>query len=234
MNKKLIALNLLLVGSVLLSARYFQREWKAYEQRHQIARLTGIEEKTVATRSAAAKEGEVPNYSAIVDKDLFALDRNNLIAVDPPAHTSFMAPKPVLMGTLELDAEAFALMISGDPRQDNSNYKRIKIGDSLDGYTLTKILDQKVLMTAEGKEVEVRLNEPSKLVARDQGPAGSVGAPGNGNRVTSVGSSNPVTGATTSSEQPKAYIPPGTIVNGRRKIVVPSPFGPMESWEEVK
>jgi hypothetical protein len=89
---------------------------------------------------------------------------------EQPSRPEPTAPKPVLMGTLELDEGEFALMLSGDPAKDTGAYRRIKVGDSLEGYKLLKILDQRVLMDLNGSAVEVRLNEPSKLVARDQTP----------------------------------------------------------------
>jgi len=103
-----------------------------------------------------------------------------------------------------------------------------------------KILDQKVMMKADGKDVEVRLsvNEPSKMVARETQPTSPTAASGAG-QVTSIGSGGPIasggaTGTVTNQALPKGTIPVGTIVNGRRKKLVPSPFGMMETWEEVK
>ncbi len=139
---------------------------------------------------------------------------------------------------MQLDDIQFALMVS-DTQRENTSYKQLKVGDALDGYTLVKILDQKVMMKADGKEVEVRLsvNEPSKMVAREapSGPAAG------GGQVTSVSSALPAlstgasgSGTATNQQLPKGTIPVGTIVNGRRKKLVPSPFGMMETWEEVR
>ena len=95
------------------------------------------------------------------------------------------------------------------------------------------------MMKLEGKEVEVRLsvNEPSKMVARET-PGGASTNAGGAGQVTSVGSGPPsgaaASGTGANQALPRGAIPVGTIINGRRKKLVPSPFGMMETWEEIK
>jgi hypothetical protein len=238
MKRSYILINLLLLCSAAFLGYELRSQWNEYRLAHNIALLNPGSGVSETSPKAGVGPAVVANYAAIVDNDLFSSDRTNVIPLEAPVEASkAAAPKPILMGTLQLDEDEFALMVS-DAQRDNTNYKRLKVGESLDGYTLVKILDQKVMMKVEGKEVEVRLNEPSKMVAREISPAASK-APGTAGQVTTVGSGPPATasarsGTTASQEVPKGAVPPGTVVNGRRKILVPSPFGMMESWEEVK
>jgi hypothetical protein len=238
MKRSYILVNLLLLCSAAFFGYELKSYWSEYRLAHNIALLSPGSGVSETSPKAGVDSAGVSNYAAIVDNHLFSADRTNVIPLEAAAETSKSAPpKPILMGTLQLDEDEFALMVS-DAQRDNMNYKRLKVGESLDGYTLVKILDQKVMMKGEGKEVEVRLNEPSKMVAREIAPAAST-APGATGQVTTVGSGPPATlsvrsGTTTGQAVPKGAIPPGTVVNGRRKILVPSPFGMMESWEEVK
>jgi hypothetical protein len=236
MKKSYIVTNLLLLGSAAFLAYDFRSQWKEYQSAHNLGRLTPVKSSAEAGHKILSGSGKVPSYAAIVDDDLFSADRTNIVPPEAPAETAkAISAKPILVGTMQLDDNQFALMVS-DTQRENTNYKQLKVGDVLDGYTLVKILDQKVMMKADGKEVEVRLsvNEPSKMVAREAsaGTSASVG------QVTSVSSapSTPVSGSGTVTDQqlPKGTIPVGTIVNGRRKKLVPSPFGMMETWEEVK
>ncbi|PYV45195.1 MAG: hypothetical protein DMG06_03455 [Acidobacteria bacterium] len=236
MKRNLILTNLLLTGLAVWLGYQFRNQWMLYQRQHNVAALNPKTGAIASIEKPTAQTGEVPNYVATVDNHLFNADRNNFIPQDQPAQAKELPPKPILVGTLQLDEDEFALMIS-DVQKDKPSYTRIKVGESLDGYTLVRILDQKVMMRADGKDIEVRLNEPSKLVARELTPPSTASNPSsNAGRVTTVGSvstGNPA-GANAAPPLAKGVIPEGTIVNGRRKKWVPSPFGPMETWEDVK
>jgi hypothetical protein len=239
-KRRRILITLLLLGCAAFLGYELAGQWKEYRLTHNIALLKAGSDVDAPTAKAGGGPATVPNYSAIVDHDLFSADRTSVVPPEaPPEPAKEEAPKPILVGTMQFDEDEFALMVSDTPR-DNDNYKRLKVGDVLNGYTLVKILDQKVMMKADGKDVEVRLsvNEPSKMVARETQPASPTAVSGVG-QVTSISSGGPVTsGATTGTVAnqplPKGTIPVGTILNGRRKKLVPSPFGMMETWEEVK
>lgn len=175
-----------------------------------------------------------PNYSAIVDKHLFNLERNNVIPADPPppSEPKVLAPKPVLMGTMGLAGNTYALMVSGTGA-DSSLYRRLKVGEQLDGYTLVKVLRDKVVMNADGKELDVRIADQPR--PRSQPASDGAGA-GSASKVSAVGSAGNSASATSSSspQVPAGDAPEGTVFNGRRKRIVPSPFGPTIVWEDVK
>ena len=240
MKKNLILINLLLLGVSVILAQKLKSDWTRYQSDNNLTHLKSAKDAHVRSLPSTTQPVAVINYSTIVDKYLFAQDRNNVIPPEtPPAERAKpLAPKPLLMGIMDLGEEQFAWLVSSDPKEDK-DYRKIKVGENLGDYKLVKILDQKVMMDAAGEEVEVRLNEPSKVVARDAGSAATGSS--DSHRVTSIGGtpsapshSDSSPAAASSGQHRPEDVPEGTIVNGRKKVVVPSPFGPMTSWVEVK
>lgn len=233
MRKQYLVLSLILAGVALCQAYLLKKQWQLYREGHNLALLRPPTNTAGGTRRSTDKQLEPPNYSAIVDNHLFVADRNSVIPPEPVApEAKALAPKPFLMGIMTLSGDAVALMISADPR-DGRDYRRLKVGESINEYKLTKILDQSVMMSANGKEVEVRLNEPAKLVARDLMP--SAPSPTSGPQVTTVGATgSSSTSSSSGGPTQSVAVPDGTVVGGKRKVVVASPFGPMETWVDVK
>jgi hypothetical protein len=239
MKKNLILINLVLLAVSVVLAQKLRSDWARFQIENNLAHLKPVKGATAPGSPSADQPVGVTNYSTIVDKHLFAQDRNNIIPPEPPPeeHAKKLGPKPLLMGIMDLGEEQFAWMVSSDPKEDK-DYRKVKVGESLGEYKLVEILDQKVRMNADGEDIEVRLNEPSKVVARDTGPVAT--GPSDSHRVTSIGDAG--THSTTAGAPASAGsghtrpedVPAGTIVNGRKKVVVPSPFGPMTSWVEVK
>ena len=226
-------MNLALCATALLLAYQFRKQWHAYRTSHNSAQIQPQTTQMTQLPGRASRQ-ETPNYSAIVDKHLFNLERNNVIPVDPPppSEPKVVGPKPILMGTMGLAGNNYALMVSGSGA-DSSLYRRLKVGEELDGYTLVKVLRDKVVMNADGKDLDVRIADQPR--PRSQPASAGVGA-GSGSKVSAVGSAGNSTSATsTSSPQvPTGDAPEGTVFNGRRKRIVPSPFGPTIVWEDVK
>lgn len=242
MKRRLILVNLSLLGLVAALALQLRSQWKSYQLTHHSALLNAKAERSNQPGKTAMKPLEVLNYSAIVDNHLFTPDRNNIIPPDVtvPAKT---LPKPVLTGVIGLGEEEFALMISADPKEGRDS-KRLKVGESISGYTLVKIFDQKVLMGVDGQEVEIRISEPTQLVAREINPPAPPVTPSNSARVSTVGSAagSEASSASAASGRPAPNgalprpqdVPDGTVIGNKKKVVNHSPFGDMVVWVDVK
>jgi hypothetical protein len=245
MKKNLIVLNLCLLGLVLFFFKQLRDSWVEYGQMHSLHSLnppqtTGLS-KSVKTATASDTASE---FMAIVNNDLFVADRTNLMPPEPPPPPpppKVSPPKPVLCGIFRIGEEESVLMISNDPKSKGLQ-KRVRIGELMDKYKLEAILDQQVVMQAEGDEpVEIRLNEPAGIVPRDYSAGRASPAPAQPN-VVMIGESAKKTSAAASTNinspavqaPPPPSVPAGTIVNGKRKVVTQTPFGNMESWEDVK
>jgi len=232
MKRNWILLNLALCAIALLLTFQLKKHWQAYRKSHNSAQIQPQATQPSRPPGFVSRQATPPNYSAIVDKHLFNLERNNVIPVDapPPSEPKVLAPKPILMGTMGLAGNTYALMVSGSGA-DSSLYRRLKVGEQLDGYTLVKVLRDTVVMNADGKDLDVRIADQPR--PRSQ-PA--VGGAGSGSKISAVGStgnSAPVAGSA-SPQVPPGDALEGTVFNGKRKRIVPSPFGPTIVWEDVK
>ncbi len=231
MRRNLVLLDLLMLGLAVFLASQFKTQWRKYQTEYNLDLLNPKVDQGNPAQKPSSSAAEVANYSAIVDQNLFSTDRNNVLPPEPNA-TKSVGPKPILMGTMGLSGTQFALMIPSDSKEA-PNYQKVNVGEVFQGYTLLKVLDQKVLMKADGQEVEVQINEPKKTPIREYTQAGA--NPGGAERVTSVGAGPAVSGLPGPNQAPRVEaVPVGTVVNGKKKTLVPSPFGPMEAWVDTK
>ena len=240
-RRNLVLLNLLLIGTALLLFRHLNSQRNQFWASHNLSILNPKPDGSSAAQNPVAKPVPVTSYVAIVDNNLFALDRNNVIPLDPQPSV-VNKPKPILTGILGFGGQDLALMLPADAK-DSRDYRQLKIGDTIDGYTLVKFLDQKVTMSVGGKELEIPLSEPTKLVARELAvttPSQPTTGSANTARVTTVdpgADSNRSTAANVPNPPPQAsrdQAPVGTVVNGKVKRSIPSPFGPFTIYTRDK
>ena len=240
-RKNLILLNLLLVGTALLMFLYLNRQRNQFWASYNLSIFNPKPDGASVAQNPGAKPVPVASYVAIVDNNLFTLDRNNVIPQDPEASV-VNKPKPILTGILGFGGQDLALMLPADAK-DNRDYRQLRIGDTIDGYTLIKFLDQKVTMSIGGKELEIPLSEPAKLVARElpvTAPSQPTTGSGNAARVTSIdpgADSARSTAANVPNPPPQAssdQAPVGTVVDGKVKRSIPSPFGPFTIYTRDK
>ena len=232
MKRNLILANLFLVATALFVGHQLKSQWIQFGVENNLQALEAKKEQAAAGTKAVAQPREVSNYGAIVESLLFNPDRNSVVVIDPATVVAERPkPKPILTGIVGLGAYDIALMLPAEAR-DNSEYRRLKVGDSISGYTLVKCLDQKVLMSLDGKEVEIPISEPKHLVARDASPV-TTGA--GGSKVTTLGAAPNAQSATRPAAQPPAtQVPIGTVIQGKVLKSFPTPFGPMNLWVDEK
>jgi hypothetical protein len=240
-RRNLLLLNLLLAGTTLLLFHHLNSQRIQFWASHNLSLLNPRPQVSTLAQNSAAKPVPVTSYVAIVDNNLFAQDRNNVIPADPQ---SFVVnrPKPILTGILGFGGKDLALMLPADAK-DSRDYRQLKIGDTIDGYTLVKFLDQKVTMSVGGKELEIPLSEPSKLVARDlsvAAPSPPAAGSANSGKVTTLNlgadSNRPSAGNVPNPNTPTSHdqAPEGTVINGKVKRSIPSPFGPFTIYTRDK
>ncbi|MGH9426015.1 MAG: hypothetical protein ACRD2L_06910, partial [Terriglobia bacterium] len=102
MNRTWILLNLALCATALLLAYQFRKQWHAFRTSHNSAQIQPQATPVTQLPGRAPRQITTANYSVIVDKHLFNLERNNVIPADPvpPSEPKVLAAKPVLMGTM--------------------------------------------------------------------------------------------------------------------------------------
>jgi hypothetical protein len=234
MKKQSIAAAGLLVVLACFLAYRLIRQWRTYAVDHRVARLNPHSSVAAPANSVVPGSGQSLNFSAIPDNHPFHVERNNVIPPDPlPMAAKVTGPKPTLMGTMGFSGNSYALMVSGNSREA-SVYRKVKVGEVLDGYTLVKILPDKVVMSADGSEVDVRLDEQPRPRAQNA-PAQAAASDAGGRVVSMDGPAAASANVSRADPRPAPQdVPEGTIVNGKRKRLVASPFGPTIVWEDVK
>ena len=113
------------------------------------------------------------------------------------------------------------MVASGQP-PGNRNYRPMRMGAVIDGWTITKILDKSINIKADQIEDSVLMNDPSAQVPRETTRTAPVGAP-----VVST-SQPPAPSALTTP--PPLTAPPAQSgpPKGRRRILQQTPFGVRE------
>ena len=252
LRKKSQLLNLLLLILGICLSILLWNQWTHFKAENNLNKISG---KLLTESNGLRKELQTSspsNYKGIDEHHLFHFHRNNLIPEDPKpvvvaaVETKVVKPKPVLMGTMGFGKNTYALMVSRESVGKTKLYRRIKIGQSMDGFTLVQILMDKVVMQSEDGVVEIRIDEGAKNVpqSRSRKPKSRRTARKTVRGIGTTRSTRSTVSSSSSSRKepitknnqgmpPTTSVPVGTVVNGKRLVEVPSPFGPTRTWVEV-
>jgi len=226
-----------LVGLNLLLGWLGTRLWKDYRSRAEWLHA-GASAETAGNRAAGSKlTGQPPSFVDIVDRNVFSALRG---AVPAQPQEEAKAPKlPLLFGTMDLGNGRFALMTPGD--QPSGPSQRVLPGEEIGGYKLVSIGTSNVVVEWQEKKVTVDIFESAHRSSggMDRGAAARASAAARGATasapVTTVGSGH---GAPTTPPTGPPGTPPnaplGTVVGGKQKVEVPTPFGTLTQWQDVR
>ncbi|MDE2666979.1 MAG: hypothetical protein OXI69_12590 [Acidobacteriota bacterium] len=241
MKRSLILLNVALMGAAILLGYTLVDQWRQFEAEHGRGRSSSGTRAESDGSDGPTSPVSASSFAAIVDHHLFHLDRNNDLSEEPSDEPpGAFRPLPVLMGTMGISGEDYALMVPGGPGNSDSLYRRLKVGEELDGYTLVRIGMDRVVMKTGSREVEVGMDDRSRKPRRTARPARS--AQNERSQTTGVGSGGRRSGAsrrqrTRSDRRPGSdtrNLPVGTVRDGRRLIEEQTPFGAIKVWVENK
>jgi hypothetical protein len=223
MLKRLVVLNVLLGAVLIAIAVRIHNDWVNFEATHQIAAIQP--EPEAVPKVAAAESGNTgtpEDWTAIPSHNPFSFDRNDIAILEPAAPPKPPGVKPILFGTISLGKEPLAMVASGQP-PGNRNYRPLRIGDVIDGWTITKILDKSITIKADQIEDSVLMNDPSAQVARETTRTAAA-APVVSTSQPPAPSVLTVPSALTAPPPPQSSAPP----RGRRRILQQTPFGVRE------
>ncbi len=252
MKRRTVQVNLLLLALAALWVYVLAANWNAVEDRDRLDAPEPGPEATAASGRPSFR-GSATDAAAIADHHLFHSDRNNDLPEEAmDEQEGQLRPAPVLMGTMGIGGEEVALMVSGSSRSSGGLYRRLKVGQKLDGYTLVRIERNGVVMKSGAREVSVGLHDRSRKparTARTTGPARTTApARTTRSRTTGVGSGSSSTERRQSTDArrqsqsrsrrkqlPRTWeVPVGTVVEGKRLVEESTPFGPVRVWVEEK
>jgi hypothetical protein len=226
-----------LVGLNILLSWCLGRLWKDYRNRTQWL-YAGAPAQPPATLVAGPNQaGQPQSFVEIVDRNVFSPLRGSPL---PQSQEEAKAPKPpFLFGTMNLGNGWFALMAPGD--QPSPVSKRVLPGEEIGGYKLVSIGASNVVLEWQEKKITLDISESARRVPGNvERTASASPRPAPGSAPSPVRSIAPVFGGAASVPAPRLGppgvspdAPPGTVVGGKRKVLVQTPFGPLVQWEDV-
>lgn len=237
--KRLMLWNLILAACASAGIYELHREWTA----------TRAQQEVVILRKAKAPKVDAPippvkpapfqavAYNDVAQKTLFSKDRNPEKPKEappaPPPPPPPMPALPHLYGVLGLPSGAVAIMSdkAGNPQ------KKVRVGDMIGEFKVVKLDTQRITLEWHDKTVEKSIDElldhsvpveaPVAVASAAQpaptpAPTGSpqlgieIGPPGR-----SIRACIPTDGS-----------PAGTVLDGYKKTIEPTPFGNACRWQQ--
>lgn len=181
-------------------------------------------------------------YLAVAEKFLFSRDRNPVVIVEV-AQPKPVPPLPVYFGAMNFgQGPRVVLALPGQPQ------KSYVAGDRIGDFLLSAIEPAGLVFQWEDRTIRKRFDElraNSDAPGDAQLPSGAMPAaqPAPQQAVSTVSTVNSVqevrgpggeAGENLRYCQPGDSSPPGTVIDGYRKVVKRSPFGQQCLWERVQ
>jgi len=247
LTRKLLALNLLLLGALVVLAYEIRREWLFAKTRER-ALLQKVVKPTPAQPLAPYPKPApliAGSYALVAQQNLFSADRNANVIVDPPppVQQKPVPPFPVARGVMLWDGVPPTVVLSD---RSGGAQKGYHPGENIGEWKIVSVDNQFVVFEWDGKQFKKRLDElldKNALLTAEaptpQTPAAAAGQPSGAPTVQTLSSGRAEGPGAPIGEGIKGCVPgdtspTGTIVNGMRKLVSPTPFGSVCRWEAVK
>jgi hypothetical protein len=229
-----------LIGLNILLGWSLGRLWKDYRRRTRWLYASAPVQPPATPKAGSNRAGQPQSFVEIVDRNVFSPLRGS---APPQPQEEVKPPKlPLLFGTMNLGNGRFALMVAAD--QPSAASKRVLPGEEIGGYKLVSIGTSNVVLEWQEKKVTLDLFESARSSpANAERTANARYGGGTGAGVPSPSTMRPVTSSAAAGPRPPApqftppgtppEIPVGTVVGGKRRVMVPTPFGPVAQWVDA-
>lgn len=247
MNRKVILLNFVLLALAGWLFWMLRIRWTETRRHEQAVLNTWPRPRNTPLPAAIPlpKPIAAADYGEIAQKTLFAKDRNPNVPVEPPPAPPPMPPPPPMP---DLPAY-YGQMNFGDPvvllRLPKDAQKQYHAGDKVGPFQLISFSREKIVFEWDGKTIErkpeeLKEKEPAQEAAARPRPAPAAPAD-NGGSARSIGGSSDTqkvseklgkdNGAGIRQCVPGDKSPPGTIVDGYKKVITTNMFGETCMWQ---
>lgn len=238
MKQRLLLLNLVLVGLIAWAGWRVRSMGQAAASREQSIRAAQPARVTARPEMPLSKPAPLVagEYVEVAQNMLFAPDRNPNVIVDA-APVKVMPPLPEAHGTMELGGTTMALL----GEKPGAPHRAYMAGDTVGVFKLISVSREELTLEWEGQSITRRLAELMEARARAGSPgAASPDAPAPVNtspttiQTTTPGQPGMQLEPDTRACQPGDTSPSGTISDGYKKIMQPTPFGNSCRWQAIK
>jgi hypothetical protein len=237
LKRKLLVLNLGLVVFLAYAGFALRQAWLA-EKTREAAELSKPVKPAAPppfTPLAVAPAVTPAGYAKIAEETLFDRSRNPNVVVDvpPPPPPKPMPPLPLYHGQMNIGTGPMASL----SEKPNSAGVFLHPGETIGQFKLVDVNSNEITLEWEGKTIRKNVDElldrgatqqPVAQAARTEQPAAP--APAAVKTPTGPGAD---TGAGFKRCEPSDSTPAGTVVDGYRKVVNPTPFGEACRWDPV-
>ena len=240
MKNKLLLLNAVLLVAIGTGVWRFREGWVAARAREQAVLSRRVTPRPVGNAPADPHIEPVlaTSYADIAEKMLFAKDRNPTVVVEVKPEPPKPMPKlPVLYGVMNLLDGTTAIM----SEKAETKHVGVRPGDKIGEFTLVAVNRDELTLAWEGKEVTRKIDDmidragpvqpaPSGTIPRPK-PVSGVVAPQSQEPARKA---EPIPGVEVAKGiracQPGDSSPAGTVADGYKKLVTPTPFGDSCRW----
>jgi len=239
LKKKLLLLNAALLVAIGAGVWRLREAWVAARAREVAVLGRRVTPKSIVSAPAGPRIEPVlaTSYAEIAEKMLFARDRNPTVVVEVKPEPPKPMPKlPALYGVMNLLDGTTAIM-SEKPEMKHIG---VRPGDKIGEFTLVAVNRDEITFVWEGKEVIRRIDDMIDRAGPVQ-PAPAGVAQRSGPAVVAVPPSQaqqprgePAPGVEVAKGiracQRGDTSPAGTVADGYKKLVTPTPFGDSCRW----
>lgn len=238
MKRKLLLANLALLALIVAAGVHLRRAWLESRDNEQAVLRKSLRPAPPPPVSPlpAFEPARAAGYNDIAQKMLFSKDRNPVVVVEPPPPppAAKMPPLPLFHGVVNLGEGPMAIM-SESQKAPQRDYMA---GDKVGPFKLVAVNEDELVFEWDGQTITRKMDE---LV--DRGPA-TQATPGPAAATPAAAPPPPVARAAAAPGgdlspgvkacQPGDTSPAGTVADGMRKVIKPSPFGSRCYWEAEK
>lgn len=221
MTKKWIAINLLLLAIAALLGWQLRKSILQFQAENNLEKIQRAADpkKTMLQEQAVFKPAPAKNYNpaefaVISEKNLFADTRSKEEKVEnaAPPEPPPLAQKPILVGVTIADRERTASIIDPtaqpSPNEKSRRGQSKKIGDVYQGYTITEILPDRIVLESGTRREVIPLREGSKRAQGGKTPILSTRVVPIGGGGASGGTPTGVSGAAAAAAPQRTAIAP--------------------------
>jgi hypothetical protein len=240
MNRKLLLLNLALAGLLVYAGAQFRTRWREARAHHQ--QVLQKKPQTLPPPPVSPLPAQPPvlaaGYNDIAQKMLFDKSRNPNVPVElppPPPPPPPMPALPVYHGAMSLPGEPPIAIMSTTA---SGAHEAIHPGEKIGQFKLLSVNTEELVLEWNNQQVRKRLDElmdknaaaaAAPAVERTAQPAAAP-EPVQQKAVGPVGEVSQFN--TRACAQNDSY-PAGAVVDGWRKVITQTAFGPHCRWDPV-